>query len=194
MGVPVAAGGDPGSGSLSSSVSEPGLGFVFDVLRSFTLDTSSIAMGIIGGASLRCSVYRLERPTLARVESVFSKHLETSGVASFNLLDRIRGTREQDHAGDWTWRWFDVPMDLPVSPGDPLELVFSDLAIATGTPARDDWNNWLYAHPFYDAEGRAYARPYDVGGFIEVFDGSIRGVSRRSRFAYVPMALMRARR
>lgn len=194
IGVPVTANGDPGSSSLVSSVGEPGLGFVFDVLQSFTLETACIAMGISGGAWLRCSVYRLDRRTLARVEQVFSTRLQTSGVASFNLLSRIRGTNEPDHTGDWTWYWFDVPVNLPVSPGHPLELVFSDFAIASGVPVRDDWSNWLYSHPFYDLEGRAHAQPYDVGGLIEVFDGSIRGVSRGNRFAYVPMALMRARR
>lgn len=194
IGVPVPEGGDPGSSSLSSSVGEPGLGLVFDVLEPFTLVTASIAMGIRGAASLGCSVHRVEPGSLDRVDVLFDGSVETSGTTPFNLLNRLCGTREPDHTGDWTWSWFDVPVDLPLRRGDALELMFKDFAITRGSPVRADWNNWLSAHPLYDTESRAYGRPYEVGGLIRVFDGSIRGVVRDGRFAYVPMALIRVGR
>lgn len=190
MGVPVPDNGDPGSGSFSS-VKEPGLGFVFKALRSFDLKTASVAIGVRGNVRFTTSLCRLDAKDLSRISQVLTVTQNVPGGPSFSLYDRIYGVFTQDAniLRTHTWYWFDVPLESHLVPNELYELIFSDFVVTSGMAVYE--NNWLYSHPLFDLEDRAYGRPYEVEGLIRVTDGSMRGTRDGRRWAQVPMALMR---
>lgn len=155
------------------------LGFVFDPLNPFSIDTTSIGLGIDGTATVSATIYEVQSGTLERIDQLASSVTTAVGVHPFLLNDRF------GQGGDPPYFWFDVPLAWSLEVGTRYELIFSAFAFVAGTFTHDP-NNWIFGAPLVDHEFGIVNSPYDVLNLATVVDGSLRG----SRATLVPPALI----
>lgn len=189
IGVPVDPDGDPGSGSFGSApfglTNE--LGIIFETTDAFVMNSASMPFGVNGSVFVVVAIYELDPGTTTRNALVALTTATSTGVQPFNINNRIYGSNERITTNN-EFRWFDYPLFAELQDGKRYELVFSDFAIISGFPFRS--NNWIYAHPLFDSEGRAFGQPYDACNLMLVVDGSLRG----SRATGLPFALIKVQR
>jgi hypothetical protein len=159
--VPKNPTGDNGSGSLYSHPEQP-LGVKFRALENFAISHVGHLLGVHGTVDMTIRLDDIEGGDPETVRGVVDG---TAGVPIYQ----------------GQWNWFDVRLNAQFRKGRTYVVTFVHWSIATGAPLNA--NNWNYMLPFLrDTEGRAYSRPYNVGGLVRVLDGTFHG----SRITGVP--------